>query len=170
MAGNDKNRFCFIEAVDGEDALTKLDGVELLLSDVRMPKLDGLGLLDRVRALPEPRPPVILLTAHGNERLAVDAMKRGAWDYFRKPFDLDEVLAVVRRALGSVALTRENSRLTGEVTLLRNVVFVSSAMSRLAELVTRVAPREVPVLLTGESGTGKERIAEALVAASHRAQ
>jgi len=77
---------------------------------------------------------------------------------------------VVRRALGNARLSRENTRLTGEVTLLRNVVFVSPAMSRLAELVTRVAPREVTVLLTGESGTGKERIAEALVAASHRAQ
>ncbi len=159
-----------VEAVDGEDALTKLEGVELIISDVRMPKLDGLGLLDKARALPEPRPPVILVTAHGNERLAVEAMKRGAWDYFRKPFELDEVMAVVRRALGNARLSRENTRLTGEVTLLRNVVFVSQAMSRLAELVTRVAPREVTVLLTGESGTGKERIAEALVAASHRAQ
>ena len=85
-----------IEAVDGEDALTKLEGVELIISDVRMPKLDGLGLLDKVRAIAEPRPPVILVTAHGNERLAVEAMKRGAWDYFRKPFDLDKFSQRVR--------------------------------------------------------------------------
>lgn len=157
-----------VEAVDGQDALTKLNGVDLVVSDVRMPELDGLGLLDLIRQLPEPRPPVILVTAHGSERLAVEAMKRGAWDYFKKPFELDDVLAVVRRALGTARLSKENSRLTGEVTLLRSLVFVSSAMSRLAELVTRVAPRDVTVLITGESGTGKERVAESIVTASHR--
>jgi len=160
-----------LEAADGEQGLSRVEqgGVALVLSDVRMPKLDGLGLLARLQALPEPRPHVVLLTAHGNERLAVEAMKRGAYDYFRKPFELDDVLAVVRRALGTVRLTRENSRLQGEVTLLRSLVFVSPAMSRLAELVSRVAPRDVTVLLTGESGTGKERVADALVAASRRA-
>ena len=160
-----------VEAADGEQALAQIEkgGISLVVSDVRMPKLDGLGLLERVQALPEPRPPVILVTAHGNERLAVEAIKRGAYDYFKKPFELDDVLNVVRRALGSVRLTRENSRLQSDATLLRSLVFVSSAMSRLAELVTRVAPRDVTVLITGESGTGKEKIAEALVAASTRA-
>ncbi len=160
-----------VEAADGEAALAQIEkgGISLVVSDVRMPKLDGLGLLERVQALPEPRPPVILVTAHGNERLAVEAIKRGAYDYFKKPFELDDVLNVVRRALGSVRLTRENSRLQSDATLLRSLVFVSSAMSRLAELVTRVAPRDVTVLITGESGTGKEKIAEALVAASTRA-
>ena len=160
-----------LEAADGEQglALVERGGVALVLSDVRMPKLDGLGLLARLQQLPEPRPHVVLLTAHGNERLAVEAMKRGAYDYFRKPFELEDVLTVVRRALGTVRLTRENSRLQGEVALLRSLVFVSPAMSRLAELVTRVAPRDVTVLITGESGTGKERVAEALVAGSKRA-
>ncbi|MFZ5440077.1 MAG: sigma-54-dependent transcriptional regulator [Myxococcota bacterium] len=160
-----------LEAGDGLEALARLEkgGVDLVVSDVRMPRLDGLGLLEKVRQLPEPRPNVILVTAHGNERLAVEAMKKGAYDYFKKPFELDEVLAVVRRALGTVSLARENTRLQGEVTLLRSLVFVSPAMSRLAELVSRVAPRDVTVLVTGESGTGKERVAEALVAASRRA-
>ena len=160
-----------IEAADGQQglALVEKGGIELVLSDVRMPKLDGLGLLERIQKLPEPRPPVILVTAHGNERLAVEAIKRGAYDYFKKPFELDDVLNVVRRALCALRLTRENSKLQSDVTLLRSLVFVSPAMSRLAELVTRVAPREVTVLITGESGTGKERVAEALVAASKRA-
>ncbi len=159
------------EAADGAIglALVEQGGVDLVLSDVRMPKLDGLGLLEAIQKLPEPRPHVVLLTAHGNERLAVEAMKKGAYDYFKKPFELDEVLAVVRRALGTVTLRQENTRLQGEVTLLRSLVFVSPAMSRLAELVNRVAPRDVTVLITGESGTGKERVAEALVAASKRA-
>ena len=153
-----------LEAKDGVEglALVERGGVELVLSDVRMPGMDGLTLLEKITALPEPRPNVVLLTAHGNERLAVEAIKRGAYDYFRKPFELDEVLTVVRRAL-------ERSRLRSDANLLRSLVFVSPAMSRLAELVSRVAPRDVTVLVTGESGTGKERIAEALVAASRRA-
>ena len=160
-----------LEASDGEQglALVERGGVDLVVSDVRMPKLDGLGLLSRIQKLAEPRPHVILVTAHGNERLAVEAIKRGAYDYFKKPFELDDVLNVVRRALGTVRLTRENSKLQSDVTLLRSLIFVSPAMSRLAELVTRVAPRDVTVLITGESGTGKERVAEALVAASKRA-
>ncbi|MFO0598024.1 MAG: sigma-54 dependent transcriptional regulator [Myxococcaceae bacterium] len=160
------------EAADGLAALALIEqgGVDLVVSDVRMPKLDGMALLERVQALAAPRPPVILITAHGDERLAVEAIKKGAWDYFKKPFELDEVMAVVRRALASASLSRENTRLQGEVGLLRSMIFVSPAMSRLAELVARVGPRDVTVLITGESGTGKERVAEAVVACSKRAQ
>ncbi len=161
-----------LEARDGEEALSLLSthNVGLVVSDVRMPKLDGLGLLQQIQKLPAPQPHVILITAHGNERLAVEAMKRGAYDYFRKPFELDEVLNVVRRALGTMRLVHENVRLHNDVSLLRSLVFVSKAMSHLAELVSRVAPRDVTVLITGESGTGKERVAEALVAGSKRAE
>jgi two-component system response regulator HydG len=110
-----------------------------------------------------------LVTAHGSERAAVDAMKAGAFDYFRKPFENDELLAVVSRALSAVRLEAENERLSGELNLSRSLVFASEAMSRLALMVQRVGPRDVTVLITGESGTGKERVAEALVRASRRA-
>jgi two-component system response regulator HydG len=158
------------EAADGEEALARLErgGIDLLISDLRMPRVDGLELLRRAA----PRHPglkVVLVTAHGSERHAVEAMKLGAVDYFRKPFDVDEVLAVVRRTIETVRLERENETLQGEVNLLRSLVFASGAMSRLALLVKRVAPRDVTVLITGESGTGKERVAEALVRASGRA-
>ncbi len=158
------------EAPDGEAALERLTQSEfdLVISDLRMPKLDGMELLRRAQALIPP-PRVILLTAHGSERHAVEAMKLGALDYFRKPFEVDEVLTVVRRAIATLRLERENEQLRGEVNLLHSVVFASAAMSRLAVLVKRVAPRDVTVLITGESGTGKERVAEALVRASRRA-
>ncbi|QRO01897.1 sigma-54-dependent Fis family transcriptional regulator [Archangium violaceum] len=159
------------EVGDGEAALQRLAAeppVDLVISDLRMPKVDGMELLRRGRAL-SPVPRVILITAHGSERHAVEAMKLGALDYFRKPFEVDDVLAVVRRALGTLRLEAENERLASEVNLLRSLVFVSPAMSRLALLVKRVGPRDVTVLITGESGTGKERIAEALVRASARA-
>ena len=159
------------EAADGPTGLEAIErgAFDLVISDLRMPGLDGLELLKKIEALPPPKPQVIMITAHGSERHAVEAMKHGAIDYFRKPFEVDAVLPVVRRALGTVRLEQENARLQGEVTLLRSLVFVSGAMSRLAELVNRVAPRDVTVLITGESGTGKERIAEALVRASKRA-
>lgn len=159
-----------VEADSGESALTHLEAGEfdLVITDLRMPGMDGLALLRVVQAMPR-RPRVILITAHGSERTAVEAMKAGAWDYFRKPFEVEELLAVVDRAIETVRLARENERLGGERTLARTMVFASAAMSRLAVLVQRVAPRDVTVLITGESGTGKERVAEALVAASPRA-
>ena len=159
------------EAASGEAGLKRVQNAsfDLVITDLRMPGLDGLGLLAAIQR--EPRPPkVILITAHGSERTAVEAMKAGAWDYFRKPFEVDELVGVVERAVEAVRLTRENERLAGELVLARTMVFVSPLMSRLATLVQRVAPRDVTVLVTGESGTGKERVAEALVAASRRSK
>ena len=160
------------EAASGEAALAQLeadpDGVHLVITDLRMPGIDGLELLRRIQASPAP-PRVILITAHGSERAAVEAMKLGAYDYFKKPFEMDELLAVVQRAVDSIRLTAENERLASELNLSRSLIFTSSAMSRLALLIGRVAPRDVTVLIAGESGTGKERIAEAIVRASGRA-
>ena len=158
------------EAEDGAAAFERCSQVQidLLIADLRMPKVDGLELLRRVRGMTPPIP-VIVLTAHGSERQAVEAMKLGALDYFRKPFDVDEVLAVVRRAVQTLQLERQNETLQGEVNLLKSLVFASEKMSRLALMVKRAAARDVTVLITGESGTGKERVAEALVRASKRA-
>jgi two-component system response regulator HydG len=158
------------EAADGQLALDLLASQEfdLILSDLRMPRMDGIEFLRRTQAL-SPVPRVVLLTAHGSERHAVEAMKLGALDYFRKPFDVEEVLKVVRRSIATLRLEQENEQLRGEVDLLHWLAFSSTAMSRLALLIKRVAPKDVTVLITGESGTGKERVAEAIVSASRRA-
>ena len=158
------------EASDGAEALGRFDAspAPLVITDLRMPRMDGMELLGRLLAR-TPAPRVVLITAHGSERQAVEAMKAGAWDYFRKPFENEELLAVVRRAVEAVRLTAENERLTGELALSGSMVFASESMRRLAQLVARVAPRDVTVLVTGESGTGKERVAEALWRASRRA-
>ncbi|MEM6294908.1 MAG: sigma-54 dependent transcriptional regulator [Myxococcota bacterium] len=163
-----------IQASGGEEALAILDGDPadmpgLVITDLRMPGMSGLELIDAITARPDP-PKVVLITAHGSERMAVDAVKRGAYDYFRKPFEMDELMAVVDRALESVRLRAENERLQGEVALGRTMVFASAPMRRLAVLVRRVAPRDVTVLIRGESGTGKEKLAEAIVEASKRAR
>ena len=158
------------EAEDGVAALAEVERFrpELVVADLRMPRLDGMELLRRLSAR-APAPRVVLITAHGSERQAVEAMKSGAYDYFRKPFEPEELVAVVRRALEAVRLRAENERLSGQLALSRTMVFASEAMGRLAVLVARVGPRDVTVLLTGESGTGKERVAEALVGSSARA-
>ena len=157
------------EAEDGLEALARFDAspFPLVVTDLRMPRLDGLELTRRLAARTPP-PRVVVITAHGSERQAVEAMKAGAWDYFRKPFENDELLAVVRRALEAVRLSSENARLTGALALSGSLVFASPAMARLSELVARVAPRDVTVLVEGESGTGKERVAEAIWRASRR--
>ena len=111
---------------------------------------------------------MILITAHGSERAAVEAIKGGAFDYFRKPFESDELLAVVERAVESVRLCADNERLEAELLLSRAMVFAAPAMKQLALLVQRVASKDVTVLISGESGTGKERLAEALVLGSPR--
>jgi len=158
------------EAEDGVRALERIEPFQpdLVLADLRMPRMDGMELLRRIGSGPS-APRVVLVTAHGSERQAVEAMKAGAWDYFRKPFEPEELLAVVRRATEAARLRSQNERLAGELALSRTMIFDSPAMSRLAALVARVGPRDVAVLLTGESGTGKERVAEALVNASKRA-
>ncbi|QSQ26134.1 sigma-54-dependent Fis family transcriptional regulator [Pyxidicoccus parkwayensis] len=157
-------------AEDGEVALAKLatKAYELVITDLRMPRVDGMELVKRLHGQPH-APRIIVVTAHGSERFAVEAVKAGAYDYFRKPFDVDELLAVVTRALEAVRLRDENERLAGELNLSRSLVFASQAMGRLAQLVQRAGSRDVTVLITGESGTGKERVAEALVRASPRA-
>jgi two-component system, NtrC family, response regulator HydG len=159
------------EAADGISALECLESgaFDLVITDLRMPRMDGFELLRKIRERGSAAPRVIVVTAHGSERHAVEAIKSGAYDYFRKPFDIDELKAVVGRALESVRLSGEVERLSGELNLSRSLIFAARAMSELAVLVQRVAPRDVNVLLTGESGTGKERVAEAIVAASSRA-
>jgi len=158
------------EAPDGEAALERFAAApaDLVVTDLRMPRLDGMGLLARLQTQ-SPAPRVVVITAHGSERQAVAAMKAGAIDYFRKPFEMEELLAVVRRAVESTRLALENEKLRCELSLSRRMVFVSEAMSRLALLAGRAAPRDVTVLISGESGTGKERLAEAIVAGSRRA-
>jgi two-component system response regulator AtoC len=157
-----------VTARSGADALTKLDDVETVLTDLAMPGMDGLELMTQIVAR-DPALPVILLTAHGSERVAVDAMKRGAYDYLAKPFDIDEVAVVIERAVETRHLRVDNQRLAAEQTLGRRIIGASRPMRRLLEATSRVASRDVTVLVRGETGTGKEFVAELLHAQSNRA-
>ncbi|MGD8360331.1 MAG: sigma-54 dependent transcriptional regulator [Gemmatimonadota bacterium] len=142
---------------------------DLVLTDVRMPAVDGFELLDIVRRN-YPNVAVAMITAHGNERMAVEALKRGAYDYLPKPFDNEEVRALVRRVAELLSLRAENARLREELTVgLGELVGGSQAMRSLFDLIRRVGPTDSTVLIQGESGTGKELVARALHRESRRA-
>jgi len=155
-------------ARSGKEALEHLDGVDAVVTDFAMPEMDGVQLLKSIGER-DASLPVILLTAHGSERIAVRAMKTGAYEYVTKPFDIDEMGLVIDRALEARALRVQNRRLTAEKALGRSIVGESPPMRRLLDAVSRIAPRDITVLLRGDTGTGKELIAGLLHAESRRA-
>ena len=142
-------------------------GADVVLTDLAMPEVDGMKVLETLR-VQDPSVPVMMLTAHGSERVAVSAMKAGAFDYIPKPFDPDELVLAVKRGVETRALRLENARLRTETSLRRPIVAESPAIRRVLDLVARVAPKDVTVLLTGESGVGKDVLAATLHAHSKR--
>jgi two-component system response regulator AtoC len=155
-------------ARSGAEALAHLDGVDAVVTDYSMPVMDGVQLLKSIRDRDESLP-VSMLTAHGSERLAVRAMKTGAYEYVTKPFDIDEMGLVLERALEARALRVQNRRLSAEKALGKSIVGDSAPMRRLLDAVSRIAPRDITVLVRGQTGTGKELIAALVHAESRRA-
>jgi DNA-binding NtrC family response regulator len=153
-------------AESGETALRVLDreNVDILLSDVRMPGMDGLTLLQRALAV---RPSLIcvLLTAYGNVELAVEAMKRGAYDFLTKPVNLDHLDLLLQRATRTSKMESENRALRQELDTrygLESLVGNAPGMHQVFDIVRQAAPSQATVLIQGESGTGKELVAHAI--------
>jgi two-component system response regulator AtoC len=157
------------QARSAPEALDQLDGADVVITDLEMGAVSGLALLKQCRER-DAGLPVIVLTAHGSERVAVSAMKAGAWDYLTKPFDTDELLLTVERAGETHRLRRLSRRLSAERALNRHIIAESPAMRRLLAAVERVAGRDITVLVRGDTGTGKELIASLLHAQSTRAK
>ncbi len=169
----DKN-FSFIESDDGKIALEKLQKhkPDLLLLDINLPGLDGLSVLKEIRQVYADLP-IIILTAHGTSERAIRAMKNGAFDYLEKPFELEEFLIIVERALDYGELVAEVQQLRSEVSREASItgneiVGHSEAMQEIFKLVGKVAVTDASVLVEGESGTGKELIANAIQRHSKR--
>jgi DNA-binding NtrC family response regulator len=160
-----------VTCANGDNALEVLRtrGADVIVTDWRMPQMDGFELLRHVRAR-RPGTPVILLTAYGDIPSAVAAMRQGAFDYLTKPFDNDELRARVARAAEMRRLRKENRVLRHELGArwMSDVVAHSERMRAVLDLVDRVAPSRSPVLIQGESGTGKEVIARLLHVGSPR--
>ncbi|HJU12516.1 MAG TPA: response regulator, partial [Candidatus Binataceae bacterium] len=165
-----------VETADsGEQALEKFKTAffDVVITDLSMKGMDGLQLLRRIREQ-EPNTAVLMITAYGTQRIAVDAMKAGAEDYLPKPFDNDELRLKVRRVMETQLLRRAHNRLLEQVRLetgvFENMIGRSRAMMTVFEAIEKVAPTDVTVLVRGESGTGKELVARAIHFRSPRAR
>ena len=161
-------------AESGARALQLLqeNAVDIMLSDVRMPGMDGLALMQRALAR-TPQPVCILLTAYGSVETAVEAMKRGAYDFLTKPVHLDRLDILIRRALREREVESENRLLHEQLDAkfgLDQIIGQSAAMQEVFETIRQVAPTRATVLVQGESGTGKELVAHAIHRLSPRAR
>ncbi len=152
-------------AGSAEEALEKYPMVDLVISDIKLPgDMDGIGLLERIKKT-YPEIPVVLMTAYASVGDAVKALKMGAYDYILKPFDLETLEIVVKKALEESSLRREVEELRRELGAIyqeKRMVVKSPAMEKIMDLVRRIAISDVNVLITGESGTGKTLLARVI--------
>ena len=157
------------ESVDGKDGLSKLSSTpfDLVLCDIKMPKMDGIEVLQKAKAKGI-FVPFIMLTGHGNVETAVEAMKLGAYDFIAKPPDLNRLLTAVSHAIENKTLRKENQKLKRRVAQKYTIVGESDPVKRMKEMISKVAPTEARVLITGENGTGKELVAHQLHQQSER--
>ena len=164
--------YAVVTADSGEAALARIEEhpVDVVLCDLRMPGIDGFELMPQI-ARHLPGVPIVLMSAYGTQDLAVEAMRRGAYDYLAKPFEPNEVLLTLKKAYEREKLRKANQQLQRDVQRVlgdRPIVAASKGMIELLEMLERTAAYKTTALLTGESGTGKEVLARAIHAQSPR--
>ena len=159
------------EAHDGSKGLSALkkNDFDLVLCDIKMPKKDGIEVLQETRNQ-NIHVPFIMLTGHGNVDTAVEAMKLGAHDFIPKPPDLNRLLTAVRNALEIKSLKKENTALKKKIAKRYTIIGDAASIKKVDELIDKVAPTDARVLITGENGTGKELVAHNLHQKSHRSK
>ena len=155
-----------VTADNGEDALSLIrdSDLDLVITDMKMPEINGMDLLDETKKI-KPELPVILMTAYGTIEMAVEAMKRHAYDYITKPFKNEELKLTIKKVLENYRLVKEN-RLLSEALSDRyrygNIIGKSKPMLKIYDLISKIAQSRASILITGPSGTGKELIAKAI--------
>ena len=159
------------EANDGIEGLEKIkkEDYDLVLCDIKMPKMDGLEVLTETKKL-KPETPFVMISGHGDLETAVNAMRLGAYDYISKPPDLNRLLNTVRNALDKQKLVVENKHLKKKVSKSYEMIGESEPLQQIRLMIEKVAPTEARVLITGSNGTGKELVAHALHCQSERAE
>ena len=158
-------------ANDGAEGVKKLELVhyDLVLCDIKMPKMDGLEVLGKVQEL-KPELPVVMISGHGTIETAVDAIKKGAYDYISKPPDLNRLLVTVRNALDRSTLITETKTLRRKIFKTREMIGNSPDILKIKEMIEKVGPTDARVLITGSNGTGKELVARWIHEKSNRAE
>jgi len=155
-----------LTAYSGEEALSVLKNsdVDLVLTDMKMPSMDGIELLERIKEK-DPGIPVIMMTAHGTVEKAVEAMQKGAYNYILKPFDNERLVIYVNKAIQMYRVIKENRRLRETVESqysFGNIIGKSSKMQNIFDLIKKIAPVTASILIEGESGTGKDLVAKSI--------
>ncbi|HEX4958944.1 MAG TPA: sigma-54 dependent transcriptional regulator [Lacibacter sp.] len=158
------------DAENGEEALKKLKekSYDVVLCDIKMPKVDGLEFLEKSRDI-NPDIPVIMISGHGTIETAVEAVKKGAFDYVAKPPDLNRLLITIRNAMDRQTLVTETKVLKRKVSRVQEMIGDSAALKKIKDTIDKVAPTDARVLVTGENGSGKELVARWIHEKSNRA-
>lgn len=158
------------EAEDGIQGIEKIksDDFDLILCDIKMPKMDGVEVLEAVKKI-KPEIPMVMISGHGDLETAINTMKLGAYDYISKPPDLNRLLNTVRNALDRKILVTENKILKKRVSKTYEMIGESESINLIKEIIEKVAPTDARVLITGPNGTGKELVAHWLHEKSERA-
>jgi DNA-binding NtrC family response regulator len=157
------------EAEDGEEGLKKFisNNYDVVLCDIKMPKMDGIEFLEKAGEI-NPDIPVVIISSHGNIETAVEAVKKGAYDYISKPPDLNRLLITLRNAIDKQKLVKETKVLKRRVAKVQEMIGHSEHLSRMKETIDKVAPTDARVLITGENGVGKELVARWIHEKSNR--
>ncbi|MEO7264730.1 MAG: sigma-54 dependent transcriptional regulator [Ferruginibacter sp.] len=157
------------EASDGEEGLKRFTekNYDIVICDIKMPKLDGIEFLERSRLI-NADVPVIMISGHGNIDTAVEAVKKGAFDYISKPPDLNRLLITLRNAMDRQNLVSETKVLKRKVSKIQEMVGESKAIQKIKDTIDKVAPTEARVMITGDNGVGKEMVARWIHEKSNR--
>jgi DNA-binding NtrC family response regulator len=161
--------FIVDEAADGAEGVKKIkeNNYDCILCDIKMPKMDGLEVLQIAKA-EKPDTPFVVISGHGNIETAVDAVKKGAYDYISKPPDLNRLLITLRNAMDKKTLVAETKQLRKRISKGNEMIGTSECMMRIQETIAKVAPTDARVLITGENGVGKELVARRIHELSNR--
>ena len=167
----ENSAFVLSEAEDGKQGIKLINDEEfdLILCDIKMPKMDGLEVLEQAKKSGISTP-FIMLTGHGNVETAVHAMKIGAYDFIPKPPDLNRLLISVRNAIASKHLIKENVRLKKKIAKKYDIIGGTRSIKEVLDLIDKVAPTQARILITGPNGTGKELVAHQIHQKSDRQQ